>query len=97
MGVDQETLITPIPTFPPQGGRRLRVRDPVAKGTSRACPGLLIRRAGEGEGFPPSPKGKLNRGLDRESVRCGSAFQVYSEEKDANGEAEGDLKYLSPS
>jgi hypothetical protein len=46
--VDQETLITPIPTFPRQGGRRLRVRDPIAKRTSP-----------EGEGFPASPKGTL--------------------------------------
>ena len=48
MGVDQETPITLIPTFPRQGGRRLRVRDPIAKRTSP-----------EGEGFPPSPKGTL--------------------------------------
>jgi len=53
VGVDLETFITPIPTFPPQGGRRLRVFDPIAKRTSP-----------EGEGFPPSPMGTLKeRGL----------------------------------
>jgi hypothetical protein len=31
--VDHETFITLIPTFPPQGGRRLRVLHPIAKGT----------------------------------------------------------------
>jgi len=49
VGVDHKTFITPIPTFPPQGGRRLRVMDPIATGTSP-----------QGEGFPPSPKGTLN-------------------------------------
>jgi len=43
VGVDHQTFITPIPTFPPQGGRRLRVMDPVATGTSP-----------QGEGFPVS-------------------------------------------
>ena len=86
MGVDQETLITPIPTFPHQGGRRLRVRDPLAKRTSL-----------EGEGFPPSPTGTLNRRLDQWSGGRGSAFKVYSEENDTDSEAKGYLKYLSPS
>ena len=48
MGVDHETFITPIPTFPRQGGRQLRVSDPIARGTPP-----------EGERFPPSPKGTL--------------------------------------
>ena len=48
MGVDHETFITPIPTFPPQGGRRLRILDPIAIGTPP-----------EGEGFTPSLKGTL--------------------------------------
>jgi hypothetical protein len=48
--VDLETFITPIPTFPPQGGRRFRVLYPIAKGTS---PG--------GEEFPPSSRGTLIR------------------------------------
>jgi hypothetical protein len=37
--------ITPIPTLPPQGGRRFRVVDPIAK-----------RIFAEGAGFLPSPK-----------------------------------------
>ncbi len=49
VGVDHETFITPIPTFPRQGGRQLRVLDPIARGTSP-----------EGEGFPPSPKETLS-------------------------------------
>ena len=50
VGVDHETFITPIPTFPPQGGRRFRVLHPIAIGTSP-----------EGEGFTPSLKGTLKR------------------------------------
>jgi len=48
VGVDDVTLITLIPTFPHQGGRRVRVLDPITRETSP-----------EGEGFPLSPKGIL--------------------------------------
>jgi hypothetical protein len=45
VGVDQDTLVTPIPAFPPQRGRRLGVWDPVEKVTSP-----------KRKGFVPSPK-----------------------------------------
>jgi hypothetical protein len=48
VGVDNETFITLIPTFPPQGGRRVKVIDLIVIGTSPEC-----------EEFLSPPKGRL--------------------------------------
>jgi hypothetical protein len=77
VGVDHETFITPIPTFPRQGGRQLRVLDPIARGSPP-----------EGEGFPPSTKGTLMPDaelfLHTKQIRLWLTFPLFSELTDSS-------------